>query len=143
MLGLQTNHLQRSPSLGSLKGWSWNQQMIFMLTWSTKIYDGVSLSTQKALVNAAVGAWFDVAKSFTPAEYYTGGFTTSSEMPTSNIFDSNPALFSTTIRVTIPHLNYLGLDNTLAIEIADWAKTIWPNYPDWDLIKTSSIKPPF
>ena len=40
----------------------------------------------------------------------------------------------------IPQFRYLGVDPTLVNQIADWAKTIWPN-ADWDATRTATCAP--
>ena len=46
-------------------------------------------------------------------------------------------LFGDRVWYMIPLFTYIGVDPTLTSQIADWAKTVWPN-ANWDATKTAT-----
>jgi hypothetical protein len=125
----------KGPEYG-LDGWFPNVSDLSRLVHPDFWYMWSALPTsQRAqITQAIVQAWFSQVRKFTPQQFYTGGFANSSETPQKNTPDGR---FVDKVWFFIPQLRNLGVDPTLMSQIADWAKTLWPN-ANWNATKTAS-----
>jgi hypothetical protein len=101
--------------------------------WSN-IWIETPAATRAALSEAYLRAWFGKISSFTPQQFYLGGFADPSVIPVPNAMDGN---FGDRVWFMLPQFRYFGVSSTLTGQIADWAKTIWPG-ANWDLTKTAT-----
>lgn len=136
--GLQISQNGKGPEVGCTGGWNWRNSIpSTMVTREyTFIWKELPTATRAALLNAYVGAWFAVAGSFTPAQYYKGLWTTAAEPVSPGFAASN---FASGVAFMIPHLHYWGLNDTLTNSLVTWAASMWPNNGyNWNQITTAS-----
>jgi hypothetical protein len=131
--GLQASQNGNGPQLGSA-GWSPTVNPIWRLvSYGTPKWDpALPPATRTAIMNAYTQLWLAGTTSYTPQDYYTGGWTTASTIP-------NPAWpdqgWANNIAYTIPQLEYYGVSSTLTNQIIAWAQTMWPGY-NWSALST-------
>ena len=136
--GLQaTTSNGKGPELGS-GGWSWNvADLDRMYRYATPLWRDFAPADRVTAMTAYVQYWLSKATSFTPQQYYQGGWTTAATVPDTR----NPAQgFANSMAFVIPQFLYLAVNPTLATQMANWAKTVWPNY-NWAALLTIHCVP--
>ena len=124
--GLQISQNGKGPQLGCSGGWNWmdsNPEGLVQRE-NTFFWNGVPSATRATLINSYVTSWFAVIGSFTPQQFYSGGWTTASEAVTPGFAAAN---FASNIAFIIPHLKYWGLNSAVAQSIEQWAAKMWPS----------------
>jgi len=124
--GLQISQNGVGPEHGCSGGWNWRNSTPEGLVQreNTFFWNGVPSATRATLINSYVTSWFAVISSFTPQQFYAGGWTTASEPVTPGFAAAN---FASNMAFIIPHLKYWGLNSALAQAIEQWAATMWPS----------------
>jgi mono/diheme cytochrome c family protein len=126
------------PQAGPL-GWhvtstSPQNMMVFYVM---PLWSATSPAQQTTFMQAYTQAWFDQASTYTPQQYYQGGWATATENPAT---DSWSGTFGGQLWYTLPRLRYLGVSNTLLDQISAWAAKILPQ-GNWSLNNTASCNP--
>jgi hypothetical protein len=100
----------------------------------TWIWDDTPVAARKAIMQAYLQLWFAKVQSFTPQQFYSGGWASASYIPVRNAMDGS---FGDRIWYMLPLFRYFGVDTALTDGITDWAKTVWPN-ANWNALKTAT-----
>jgi len=98
-----------------------------------RVWSATSHSTRAWILQSYLKAWFSQIQTFTPRQFYNGGWTTSNENPAG----PNPGDMGQNVWYMIPRFTYWGVDPNLTSQVADWAKTLWPR-ANWNATKTAS-----
>jgi len=119
------------PQLG-IAGWQPNvtqPSLLVTAEWNEGVWNGVDPATRAALATGIVQSWLQQASQFTPQQFYTGGWTTPTAVPVpfGNAYDN---VFPDWVWFMIPRFTFIGVDPSVAAQLAAWAQTIWPN-ADW------------
>jgi len=85
-------------------------------------------ATYAQIATAVTGAWFDQMQRYTPAQYAANGMSGES-----TVLYGGDSLFNMD-KDMLPNLNTVGVDKALLGQIADWNKTVWPDF-NWDSLK--------
>jgi hypothetical protein len=133
---------QEGPQAGpQLKGLGWGpavSQISQLVTteWNDYVWAGVDSTTRVGIANGLVNSWLSQASQFTPQQFYAGGWTTATSVPTpgGNAYDN---VFPDWVSYMIPRFAFLGVDPTLVNNLTQWAQTIWPN-GNWTSIKSQT-----
>jgi hypothetical protein len=127
--GLQESNNGYGPQYGCGDGWDWGVNdpsflvQVPNLSSSENIWSGLSATTRAALINSYMTQWIATVTKFTPAQFYAGGWTTSSETTSESWYGGE---WAGRMAFSIPRLKYLGMTQTLATQVANWAATVWP-----------------
>lgn len=89
----------------------------------TPEWRGYTLAQISSLLTPLTQAWFAQASTYTPAQYYAGGFASATEDPSKTNYSQT---FSGNVWYMLPNLRYYGVPASLTKQISAWAKTIWP-----------------
>ncbi len=101
------------------------------------IWNDFTPAEQVTAMTAYLQYWLGKATSFTPQQYYQGGWTTA----TTAIDNLAPASgFGDSIAFLIPEVLYAGVNPALGSQMANWAKTVWPSY-NWAALLTTHCIP--
>jgi hypothetical protein len=130
--GLQTNTLHATitrsdPSVGINNGWAYSYMNPYILvdrSWSPSIHGSMPLAQVASLAQQYLQAWFNQASSYSPSQYYAGGWTSSREMPGTG---APLAFFSSAVWDMLPPYRFMGVDPNLTYAISAWAATMWPS----------------
>jgi hypothetical protein len=112
--------------------------------WNLNVWTGVDPAARAAIANGIVSAWLSEVQKFTPAQFYAGGWTTPTTLPVAggNAYDN---VFSDWVWYMIPRFTFIGVNQSVVSQLAQWAQTVWP-LGNWtaDLNATCSwsINPP-
>ena len=133
---LQASQFVGGPDLGSA-GWqpSFNAPYV-MATFpnSPTLWNGFSPSQQSSMINGYLNIWFAKIKSFTPQQFYTGGWAS----PTEVINDGTPqGSIGDGMANSLFNFLYLGADPNLVSQIGAWAQTVWPTF-NWQSVAAPS-----
>jgi hypothetical protein len=80
-------------------------------------------------MQAYLKAWYAIASTFLPQQFYQGGWANPSDVPAT----LNPnATFGGQIWYMLPRFRYYGVDPALTYQIGNWAAAIWPA-GNWNL----------
>jgi hypothetical protein len=123
--GLQISQDGLGPQYGCQGGWNWQDSVPSRLVqWEFQpMWVDIPASTRASLLNAYTSAWFAVAGTFTPQQFYQGGIT-----PSDPVSPGNPAPnFASAVAYMIPILQYWGVNTTLTQTMEKWAAAIWPS----------------
>ena len=101
-----------------------------MMAFDFPEWNGISTSFRASLSQALIGTWFDKTRQFMPQQYYAGGMAAPDEIP----IDADNGRLVDRVWSMIPRFRAAGVDGKLLNNIADWAKTVWPN-ANWDSLK--------
>jgi mono/diheme cytochrome c family protein len=140
---LQISQNGVSPQNGCVNGWNWAANDPSQLVQAPNqnnaedIWSGMSSSTRANLINSYLTQWLAAVQQWTPQEYYSGGFTSANETLSGSWYGG---AWAGRVAWMIPHLKYDGMTQTLANEIAAWAKTIWPGY-NWSTFANAACSP--
>jgi hypothetical protein len=111
------------PSKGG-SGWAFSYSSpetlidsAWQYTWSA-----TSAATKAALMQAYLQAWYPIASSFTPQQYYQGGWASASQQPQG----MSPVTMGGALWDMLPFFRYYGVDPNLTYTISAWAATIFP-----------------
>jgi hypothetical protein len=124
---LQASSNLPGPEKGSA-GWAPNAnraQQIF--AYSSLAWRDVPRSTATIAMEAYLRSWVDKAKTYSPQQYYQGGWTTSTTLPDPQWPDAS---FANYVANMIPQAQYFGVSSMLTTDLVTWASGIWPGY-DW------------
>jgi hypothetical protein len=126
------------PQLG-LAGWQPTiSQPSLLVTeeWNDGVWSGVDPTTRVALATGIVQSWLQQASQYTPQQYYAGGWTTPTAVPVpfGNAYDG---VFPDWVWFMIPRFTFIGMDPSIAAQLAAWAQTIWPN-ADWTAVQNAT-----
>jgi hypothetical protein len=116
----------RSPAIGQL-GWSPTQNNPggnFTLSGRAPISAGTPAATIATLATALMQSWFNQAQTYTPAQWYQGGWA-SATYDAANI-NGWTTTFGGQIWYGLPRLRFVGVPASLTTQIAAWAATVWP-----------------
>jgi hypothetical protein len=92
-------------------------------------WSATSPSTRAGLMQAYLKAWYAIASTFLPQQFYQGGWANPSDVPAT----LNPnATFGGQIWYMLPRFRYYGVDPALTYQIGNWAAAIWPA-GNWNL----------
>jgi hypothetical protein len=103
---------------------------------TTALWQGVPQATRVALSEGIIRAWLPQVTGFTPQQFYALGQWASPTQLPSNVLNPGGAWVNR-VWAEIPRFRYLGVNQTLINQMADWAKTIWP-LANWDATKTAT-----
>jgi hypothetical protein len=127
--GLQVmNQLGKGPQLAG-NGWQpFVTQPAWLVTpeWNERVDRSRSVDAHRDC-HGIVQSWLSQVSQFTPQEFYAGGWTTAivrCPVAGGNPYDN---VFPDWVWYMIPRFNFLGVDPTLVGQLAQWAKTVWPN----------------
>ncbi len=103
---------------------------------SANLWQGVPQPTRIALSEGIIRAWLAQVTQFTPQQFYAlGQWARPTELPVNVLNGGGP--WVNRVWFEIPRYRYLGVNQTLINQMADWAKTIWP-LANWDATKTAT-----
>jgi hypothetical protein len=116
------------PQLGMDGGWQpavTQPSLLVTPEWNYYVWNGVDPATRTAIVSGIAKSWLQQASQFTPQEFYTGSWTTASAIPIAggSAYDN---VFADWVWYMIPRFTFLGVDPSVAGQMAQWAKTLWP-----------------
>ncbi len=90
--------------------------------WSTDWW-ATPPATQVMMATAFLQAWLAQVSSYTPAEYYKGGFASATQNPANDDYIST---FGGEVWYMLPRLRFIGVSPSLTYQISAWAATVWP-----------------
>ncbi len=131
--GLQTLQFDGGPELG-VGGWHPGIANYNMLVYPgdfANIWTGYSAMQRASLTEAYLQQWLAKATTFTPQQWYQGGWASPTEVPVPN-FNTD---FGTWTYYDVPQFRYWGVSDATVRQLADWAKTVWP-LGNWSLAET-------
>ena len=137
MKALQISNNGLGPELGGV-GWQW---MVNHLGWlfqqPAMLYEwqGVPADTRSQLLTGILRAWLAQVRQFTPQQFYTGGWTTPTDVPTGT------GSMVDWIWALVPRFKSLGVDPTLMGQTAQWAQSMWPDN-NWTADLNATCAPP-
>jgi hypothetical protein len=137
--GIQISNNGLGPQITGT-GWDWRVGDISREVssgWRT-VWTGASASTRSSIYNGIVQGWLTSVLQFTPQQFYAGGTTTATQVPTPGQPDSSR--WVDRVFYMIPQFRYYGVTQTLINEMAAWAQTIWPN-GNWAATTTATCTP--
>jgi hypothetical protein len=116
------------PQLG-LGGWQPNitqPSLLVTREWIDAVWSGVDQNARVAIATGVLQSWLQQASQFTPQQFYAGGWTTASAVPIpfGSAYDN---VFPDWVWYMIPRFSFIGVNSALVSQVAQWAKTIWPN----------------
>ena len=97
------------------------------------VWSATSSATRASVMQGYLKAWFAQIQTYTPRQFYDGGWTSQNENPAG----SNPGDMGQNVWYMIPRFRYWGVDPNLTNQIADWAKGVWPK-ANWNSTKTAT-----
>jgi hypothetical protein len=111
------------PQVGS-QGWHPAETALGNLTYPEwmPLWSGTSPALQASLMQAYTQAWFTQASSYTPQQYYQGGWANPHDDPSKLPWGT----FGNQLWYSVPKLRSFGIDQKLADQITAWAATLWP-----------------
>jgi cytochrome c553 len=119
-------------------GWSPNANRVqHLFDYANLGWRDLPQATAGSVMEQMLTLWLAKVKTFTPQQFYTGGWTKSSEIPNPQWPDSS---FANWVASMIPPAQYFGVSHTLLTNIAAWAKTMWPNY-NWANLLNANCAP--
>lgn len=132
---LQLSNNGKGPEYG-VTGWHWPvtdpAYEVFQDPDSRSVWKGTSPSTRLLLYEASLKAYLNAVTAFTPQQFYAGATT-----PATTPLPGQPfGNFADRIWYSIPLYRHFGVSQTVIDQIANWAKTLWPN-ANWDRTKTA------
>jgi hypothetical protein len=133
---LQEETLTGSTPDKGIGGWIPTYSLPVDLTaseWSG-IWSATPPSVRANLMDASLRNWFAQASTYTPQQYYTGGWAKATDNP--RLLDPNTA-FGAQLWGMLPWYRFYGVDPQLTFQVADWAATIWPK-GNWALEKAAT-----
>jgi len=95
-------------------------------------WQGTPAATETLAATAYLQNWINRASSFTPQQYYTGGWTTATTVP-DPYYPTNG--FADSVAFTIVKANMHGVSSAVVDQIISWAATVWPGF-NWSSLKT-------
>jgi hypothetical protein len=121
------NQLGKGPQLAG-NGWQpFVVQPSWLVTpeWDANVWAGVNPASRTAIANGIATSWLAQVSLFTPAQFYSGGWTTATSVPVAggNPYDN---VFPDWVWYMIPRFKFLGVDSTVVTGLATWAQTVWP-----------------
>jgi len=132
--------LQNGRGPDVFQGWApYTDLTKIILHDSAPLWLGVPLSTRIALSEGILRAWLAQVRQFTPQQFYNGGWANPNVNPVTGPAMGYSESFADKIWWEIPQYRYLGVNQTLINELADWAKTVWPG-ANWDVTKTATCQ---
>ncbi len=90
---------------------------------NAQLWSATPPATEAALTQAYTQAWFNQVSTYTPQQFYEGGWATATENPATDFFSTT---FGGQVWYMLPRLRYVGVDPTLTYQISAWAAQIWP-----------------
>ena len=87
------------------------------------LWSATSPATRATISQAYTQAWFNQASTYTPQQFYLGHWTTATENPATDLFDTT---FAGGVWYMLPRLRFVGVSVSLTDQIGTWAATIWP-----------------
>lgn len=112
---------------------------IYVTYSGASILGGISSTTRANLLNAYYANWLPFVATYTPQQYYQGGFTTPNAAVTPGVPFQN---FADNMAYSIPRLHYLGLSSSLTTALINWASAMWPsNGYNWQSLATATCSP--
>jgi hypothetical protein len=103
----------------------------------SSIWAGVSPSTMAALSQAYLQAWYAQASTYTPQQYYTGGWASATQNPADLTTDFYDTSFGGELWFMLPRLRFIGVSPTLINQVTNWAATVFPA-GNWALNQTAT-----
>ena len=135
--GLQNSSNGKGPDLFPY-GWNWgvNDPTIQMHPEVRAMWNDTAPSTRVALAEGYLRAWLSQVKKFTPEQFYTSRLADPTSVPVPGRYSGD---YVNRFFYAIPQFRYVGVSQTIINELADWAKTIWPQ-ANWEVTKTASCR---
>jgi hypothetical protein len=132
--GLQILNFDGGPQLGT-SGWHRQIANINLLVYPgfNQIWSEYSPSQRASMTQAYLEQWFATVQTFTPQQWYTGGWAS----PTEAITGSFNGDFGNDLYADLPQFGYFGVSTTLIAQIANWAQTVWPT-GNWNVATTAT-----
>ncbi len=112
--------------VGDMRFFHWEKGTVQQDTFSANAAQNAATYAQ--IATAVTGAWFDQMQRYTPAQYAANGMSGES-----TVLYGGDSLFNMD-KDMLPNLNTVGVDKALLGQIADWNKTVWPDF-NWDSLK--------
>ena len=138
--GTTNNATVGGPEIGTLGGWLVGAINLNILVnqadaaiWLNANGSNASYPTSSVLQDL-VQAWFNKIQTFTPQQFYTGGWATKTDVPAAGAYWSPNWVDQ--VYYMIPRFTYLGVSSSLMTQVSAWAKTIWPN-GNWAALNSS------
>jgi hypothetical protein len=91
---------------------------------------------QATIMDSYLQNWVKSALSFKTEQYYSGGWASATEQPTSSMDGTT----GNRIYFSIPRLHYFGVSQTTINSLAAWAATIWPK-TNWKSLTSQTCTP--
>jgi len=88
-----------------------------------------SSATEAAFLQGYLAAWFTQVASYTPQQYYAGGWANASDNPATLNVETT---FGGALWYMLPRLRYYGVNAALTQQVGNWAATVWP-HGNWAL----------
>ncbi len=101
------------------------------------IWTGMSPSTRTTLTQAYLQAWYAQASTYTPQQYFAGGWSSPTENPANMTTDFFQTSFGGELWYLLPRMRYIGVSPTLVSQMTNWAATIFPA-GNWSLNATAT-----
>ncbi len=138
--GLQASQNNSGPDLtsGAWQYWVNDPAQLVKYPNAPILWNDVSASQRITLLNAYLTAWYNKINTFTPQQWYNGGWTTAATIPDPT--QNEQTNMANRVAFMIPQFLYYGVDRGLMTNIANWAASIWPNY-NWALTLASPCAP--
>jgi hypothetical protein len=94
---------------------------------------------RSALLNSYMTQWLAAVRQWTPQQFYNSGQTSQTE---TNLNGGQEWAGTVAARVgyTIPRLHFLGVSDSLTMQLANWAATMWPKY-NWNAYASATCTP--
>ena len=125
----------KGPDAGSL-GWAINVADVnAIFRTSSTLWEGTPPATQSLAATAYLRNWIGKASTFTPAQFYAGGWTTPTAVPD---YHYPTSTFADSVAFVIAKAYKFGVDPTVITQMTVWAKTVWPGF-NWNSLSTATF----
>jgi len=123
-----------SPALGD-QGWSptYTTPEAFVDPGWTASWSATPAASRTAMMTVYVQSWFPILSSFTPQQYYQGGWANAADDPATLAINK----WGGELWFLLPRLRYFGVSPSITQPIASWAATVWPK-GNWSLNQTAT-----
>jgi hypothetical protein len=133
--GQDANHLP-GPDQGDM-GWSPQENRVqHLFDYANLAWRNVPVANAGAAMQQMMTQWLAKVQTYTPQQFYAGGWATAADIPNVLTPDSS---FADYVASMIVQAKYFGVSTTLLTNITTWAKTMWPAYNWANLLNVTCV----
>ncbi|QRO01469.1 hypothetical protein JRI60_21830 [Archangium violaceum] len=138
--GMQISNTTLKPSTPGSAGWSPRTAADLsrlVVPSNMSGWAGITADERRAILEALLSTWWDKTRQYPASDWRTSGGGASTTEVINGFYDSS---LGNRIWYLLPQFKYHGVNAQLINEIADWAKTVWPQ-ADWNQVKYATCAP--